>query len=170
MLCPRDSTSVSLGCSVVIKSIYFYITVAFSRRIEFTKLIYLRNMWQCLKLGSKKKKSKSSRRNEVRDLLMRIVDKVNLMVVESKNFSIILHYSVLKWLMLSQSHFLHVSDQLFQCIELTLVCFELTCIETTFNQNNHTSLPDITIECSIDWYWKLFGVLWERSPHNPTVF
>lgn len=44
----------------------------------------------------KEKKSKSSRRNEVRDLLMRIVDKVNLMVVESKNFSIILHYSVLK--------------------------------------------------------------------------
>ena len=80
----------------MIKSIYFYITVAFSRRIEFTKLIYLRNMSQCLKLGSKKKKSKSSRRNEVRDLLMRIVDKVNLMVVESKNFSIILHYSVLK--------------------------------------------------------------------------
>ena len=69
----------------------------------------------------KEKKSKSSRRNEVRDLLMRIVDKVNLMVVESKNFSIILHYSVLKWLMLSQSHFLHVSDQLFVDCQLLLL-------------------------------------------------
>ena len=126
----------------------------------------------------KENKSKSSRRNEVRDLLMSIIDKVNLMVVESKNFSIILHYSILKWLMLSKVTFYMYQINYFNvlnwlcccCIKLTLVCFELTCIETTLNQNNHRSLPDITIECSMDWYWKLFGVLWERSPHNPTVF
>ena len=96
MLCPRDSTSVSLGCSVVIKSVYFYITVAFSRRIEFKKINLFKKHVTMSQAWVKEKRSKSSRRNEVRDLLMRIVDKVNLMVVESKNFSIILHYSVLK--------------------------------------------------------------------------
>ena len=38
----------------------------------------------------KEKKSKSSRRNEVRDLLMRIVDKVNLKVVKLLNYSSLL--------------------------------------------------------------------------------